>query len=183
MAEPRHLRRLDRIWIPGAVYFITACTQERNPVLASPKAASILRQEWQAAKDCYGWLVGRYVVMPDHVHFFCAEQAGGANRTLSRFMDKWKEWTAKGIVAAAAISPPVWQRGFFDHVMRSEESYAEKWTYVRENPVRAGVASSWEAWPWQGFVDFDFPGQTETPQDPRAQRAQLQQNHLATEKP
>jgi len=40
--------------------------------------------------------------------------------------------------------PPVWQRGFFDHLLRSDESYAEKWNYVRENPVRAGLAQSAE---------------------------------------
>ncbi|NCA83240.1 MAG: transposase [Opitutae bacterium] len=158
MAEQKHLRRLGRIWIPSAVYFITVCTHGRKPVLASPIAAGILLREWQAAKDRHGWLVGRYVVMPDHVHFFCAEQAKGEKRTLSQFMNKWKEWTAKGLITPATISAPVWQRGFVDHLMRSDESYGEKWSYVRENPVRAGLASSWEAWPWQGFVDFNFPG-------------------------
>jgi hypothetical protein len=32
---------------------------------------------------------------------------------------------------------PIWQREFFDHLLRSEESYDQKWNYVRENPVRA----------------------------------------------
>ena len=78
-------------------------------------------------------------------------------RPLPQFMNKWKEWTAKGICAGLEITPPLWQRGYFDHVLRSEESYAEKWAYVRDNPVRAGLVDSWEAWPWQGFVDFDAP--------------------------
>ena len=166
MAEHKHLRRLGRIWIPGAVYFMTVCTHGRKQILASPIAAGILLREWQAAKTRHGWLVGRYVVMPDHVHFFCAEQAEGAKRTLSQFMNKWKEWTSKGLIAPTTISAPVWQRGFFDHLMRSDESYGEKWSYVRENPVRAGLASSWETWPWQGFVDFDFPGADRKPGQP-----------------
>ena len=157
MAEHRHLRRLDRIWIPRALYFLTVCTHGRHPILASPKAADILQREWAAAKKRHGWLIGRYVVMPDHVHFFCAEKADGSIRPLSQFMDKRKEWTAKGICAGLAVSAPVWQRGFFDHVLRTKESYSEKWAYVRENPVRAGLAASWEAWPWQGQVDFDSP--------------------------
>jgi len=37
---------------------------------------------------------------------------------------------------------PIWQRGFFDHILRSAESYSQKWKYVCENPVRAG---SWKA--------------------------------------
>jgi len=41
----------------------------------------------------------------------------------------------------------VWQRGFFDHLLRSEESYSEKWNYVRNNPVRAGLVASGDDWP------------------------------------
>jgi putative transposase len=45
---------------------------------------------------------------------------------------------------------PVWQRGFFDHLLRSEESYAQKWDYVRENPVRAQLVERVEDWPYAG---------------------------------
>jgi len=48
--------------------------------------------------------------------------------------------------------PPLWQRGFFDHLVRSSESYAEKWEYVRENPVRGGWAGRSEDWPYQGEI-------------------------------
>lgn len=47
---------------------------------------------------------------------------------------------------------PVWQRGFFDHVLRSDESYAQKWDYVRENPVRAGLVKRAEDWPYAGEI-------------------------------
>ena len=45
-----------------------------------------------------------------------------------------------------------WQRGFFDHVMRNAESYSEKWHYVGENPVRAGLVARAENWPYQGEI-------------------------------
>ena len=46
--------------------------------------------------------------------------------------------------------------GIFDHVLRNDESYGEKWKYVRENPVRAGLVSRADAWPYQGeFVFID----------------------------
>jgi hypothetical protein len=44
--------------------------------------------------------------------------------------------------------------GFFDHLIRSSESYAEKWEYVRENPVRAGLVTSADDWPWQGEIEY-----------------------------
>jgi putative transposase len=46
----------------------------------------------------------------------------------------------------------IWQRGFFDHVLRNDESYAEKWQYVVLNPVRKGFVSRHEDWPYAGEV-------------------------------
>ena len=47
---------------------------------------------------------------------------------------------------------PHWQKGFFDYLVRSERSYEEKWVYVRENPVRAGLVSRADDWPYQGEI-------------------------------
>lgn len=47
---------------------------------------------------------------------------------------------------------PLWQPGFFDHLLRNDESYAGKWEYVRENAVRHGLVSDSTAWPYQGEV-------------------------------
>ena len=63
-------------------------------------------------------------------------------------MDKWFKAGALG----ATINKPLWQPGFFDHVLRNDESYAQKWEYVRHNPVRAGLADSADEWPYQGTI-------------------------------
>ena len=47
---------------------------------------------------------------------------------------------------------PVWHRGYFDHVLRSSESYSEKWAYVLLNPVRKGLAGDPSEWPYAGEV-------------------------------
>ena len=91
--------------------------------------------------------------MPDHLHFFCAEGGEGAPCTLSQFVGLFKQWTSKRIARSSGSRPPVWQREFFDHVLRSSESYASKWAYVRDNPVRAGLAARWENWPYAGEID------------------------------
>jgi putative transposase len=46
----------------------------------------------------------------------------------------------------------LWQPGFFDHVLRNDESYAQKWEYIRDNPVRAGLVAEWHQWPYQGEI-------------------------------
>ena len=37
------------------------------------------------------------------------------------------------------LSEPIWQKSFIDHILRSDESYGNKWEYVRQNPERAGL--------------------------------------------
>jgi REP element-mobilizing transposase RayT len=69
MTEFKHLRRLDHAFSKQPVYFITTCVVRRRCLLATPTVHQILREEWQDLRKRHGWLVGRYVVMPDHVHF------------------------------------------------------------------------------------------------------------------
>ena len=53
---------------------------------------------------------------------------------------------------------PHWQKGFFDRVIRSGESYEQKWIYVRDNPVRAELVLSAEDWPYAGEIaELPFP--------------------------
>jgi putative transposase len=55
-------------------------------------------------------------------------------------------------MSVALELPKLWQPGFFDHILRSNESYGEKGNYVRENPVRAGLVKSGGDWPYQGEI-------------------------------
>ena len=152
----KHLRRLERVWIDFPIYYVTTCVDNRKAVLARNEAAQILAGEWRAAHRRHGWAVGRYVIMPDHVHFFCRGEIGA--KTLSEFVGNWKSWTSRRIHAlewprSTPSATTLWQREFFDHVLRSNESYSEKWNYVRNNPVRARLVSSADDWPYAGEIE------------------------------
>jgi REP-associated tyrosine transposase len=152
----KHLRRLERVWIDFPIYYITTCTRNRKAILAHDETARILLEEWQAAHNRHGWAVGRYVIMPDHVHFFCRAEIGA--KTLSDFVGNWKSWTSRAINAlskprSAPAATTLWQREFFDHILRSNESYTEKWNYVRENPVRANLVQSADNWLYAGQIE------------------------------
>jgi len=146
-----HLQRLSRIWVEHPIYFVTTCTNDREPRLACEVASSVLEHEWRDAQLRHGWAIGRFVVMPDHVHFFCAP--GHDSKPLSDFMKLWKEWTSKKINKALGLTNSLWQEEFFDHLLRSNESYSAKWDYVRNNPVRAGFVLNADDWPWQGEIE------------------------------
>ena len=152
----KHLRRLGRVWIDAPIYFVTTCTRNRREILACDDVANILISEWRAAHERHGWAVGRYVIMSDHVHFFCRAELDA--KTLSEFVGNWKSWTSRAIKALVLPrSPPaattLWQREFFDHVLHSAESYSEKWNYVRDNPVRAGLVSTADKWKYAGEIE------------------------------
>jgi REP element-mobilizing transposase RayT len=66
----KHLRRLQRVWIDWSIYFITSCTCKRRAILASKEVAAIPTDEWRDAHSRHGWAIRRYVIMPNHVHFF-----------------------------------------------------------------------------------------------------------------
>jgi putative transposase len=146
-----HLRRLERVWIEQPIYFITTCTSKRRPILASSEVADILADESRSARARHGWAIGRYVIMPDHVHFFCSAELGA--KPLPQFVQAWKQWTSKRIIRVLGFADGIWQQEFFDHVLRSSESYSEKWNYVKENPVRAGLVTTSDDWPWQGEIE------------------------------
>lgn len=101
------------------------------------------------AHDQQNVAVGRYVVMPDHVHMFVAVPQEGT--TLSRWVQSLRSVLRKELLRLG-FQKPHWQEGFFDHVLRSSESYSEKWEYVRMNPVRAGLCREAEHWPYQGEI-------------------------------
>jgi REP element-mobilizing transposase RayT len=145
---------LQLVWQRNPVYFITTCIAGRRTLLANARSHAILRGEWQGLKDRHGWAVGRYVVMPDHVHFFIAPNFNDV-KTLGAAVGRWKEWTAKRLVTETGADLPIWQPEFFDHVLRSPESRSEKWNYVRNNPVRQQLVSHADEWPYAGSIDFE----------------------------
>jgi putative transposase len=97
----------------------------------------------------HGAWVGAYILMPDHFHVFVA--IDDQKLSLSAWAKSLKNSISKTL-RQESIAPPHWQKTFFDHLLRSAESYAEKWHYVRENAVRAGLVSRWQDWPFRGEV-------------------------------
>jgi REP element-mobilizing transposase RayT len=145
---PRTPPRLDRVIPRNPVFFVTACTYRRRSLLANDPVATTFLKFAQRAYSDYNIAVGRYVIMPDHIHLFVC---GPNDFELGKWMGMLKQYLAKSVVRAPT-GDPVWQRRFFDHVLRSEESYGQKWNYVRENPVRAGLVTNADDWPYAGEI-------------------------------
>jgi REP-associated tyrosine transposase len=146
----RHLAHVPS-FRDNPIVFFTACTFQRRKILASLQCEHILRDVWQRSAEHDGWWVGSYVVMPDHVHFF-ARPAVDARPT-SEWVGMWKSVSARRIATTRSVRPPIWQPDYFDRYLRSSESYSDKWQYVEQNPVRAGLVGRVEDWPYRGTIN------------------------------
>jgi len=142
---PKIPPRLGLIFSHNPVFFITFCTHQRRKMLASDVMHKAFITFATKAYSDHNIAVGRYVIMPDHVHLFVR---GPDDFQLGPWVGMLKQALAKRI--ASTTMSAAWQRGFFDHVLRSDESYAQKWNYVRENPVRAGLVDNADDWPFSG---------------------------------
>src|SRR5215469_11780855 len=137
--KPAHGVRVDSN--RPTIVFVTVCTKSRRPWLASPENHVALLGVWAEAS---AWVVGRYVLMPDHLHLFAAP--GRLELSLENWIRYWKSrFTRTRLVALQE-----WQSGHWDTRLRSGESYESKWLYVRGNPVRAGLVDDADRWPYQG---------------------------------
>jgi putative transposase len=85
--------------------------------------------------------------MPDHVHLFCAP------REVDFSLDAWIRFWKGQFTRRSAREEWRWQSHHWDTRLRRSENYSEKWQYVRENPVRAGLVADAEQWPWQGEIN------------------------------
>jgi putative transposase len=142
-AHPHVHENLDE----PTIVFLTVCTAARQPILACQDVAELLLTCWS---DKPAWIVGRYVIMPDHVHLFCAP-AAFPGRPLIQWVRYWKSCAARAWPRPG--EQPVWQRDCWDTQLRRGDSYAAKWEYVLANPVRAGLARHAADWPYQGELN------------------------------
>jgi len=153
-------RRLDLIFqrVNAPVYFVTFNTHVRASLLATPEIHAAFIEYCRRASD-FRIGVGRYVLMPDHIHLFVCFGIG-CTTTLSTWI-KGPKRELDCILLSRGHGPvkrpgqklsSFWQPGFHDYLLRSDESYAAKWDYVFQNPVRAGLVSHAEDWPYTGEI-------------------------------
>lgn len=140
-------------WVPPeAVFFLTVNCQQRGvPQLTSGDLPTRLFGTISHYHGLKRWWPEMVLLMPDHLHAlvsFSWEPKQGINSVMS----DWKRYTARTFGIE-------WQRDFFEHRIRGDADHRDKWSYIRENPVRKGLVEVYDQWPhvwfpgrvgWQG---------------------------------
>ena len=135
-------------------YFITICTHEKQKTLCrivSGEEGSCLDHilsQWggtvkrvlEELPTTYGFRLDSYVIMPNHIHMILVKESGESDKTIGELIGAIKSLAAnrwyrlcdsKGTTAGK-----LWQRNYYDHILRGEEDYLEKRKYIEENPVK-----------------------------------------------
>ncbi|MDB6024862.1 MAG: hypothetical protein JWM68_1085 [Verrucomicrobiales bacterium] len=125
------------------IVFLTVNAKDRIPWMTQDAVQKTLEQVWRKAD---AWIVGYYLLMPDHLHLFCAPR--DLKFTIEQWTEFWKSEFSRQHVGVE------WrfQRGGFHHRIRDEQEFATKWRYVSENPIRKGLVKTPEEWPFSGTV-------------------------------
>jgi putative transposase len=121
----------------GGTFFITICCRPRG--FNQLCKANIAREIFETARRYHKsqqWYLKLLLLMPDHLHMLIGIPG---DAQLSKLIRDFKRMTAR-------ITKIEWQRNFFDHRLRQDESEDEKAAYIRENPVRAGLIGANQKW-------------------------------------
>ena len=126
-------------WEHSVIYFVTLCVKDRKPVLTSPEIFGAMNEFCDGSEN---WDTLAAVIMPNHLHALVSPKLSREER-VTHFSAGLKRFTRK-----RCDGDWEWPQGVFDRLLRRDEFVGSKWIYIRDNPVRAGLVTRWEEWPY-----------------------------------
>ena len=131
--------------------FVTLCCLDRRPVFVDCKRCVWLLEKFRAESASRSFAIHAYCIMPDHFHFLA--EGMDASSDLLMFVKGLKIKTGRQY--QAENSQALWQKKFFDHILRSHESPEAVAWYIWSNPVRRGLSAVVGEYPFAGsFTDL-----------------------------
>ena len=129
----------------NGAYFITICQYDRHrPVLKQPDVSKILEETWYALPQRFSSVVlDHFILMPDHVHFILWLQPDKESHPLlGNVVGAYKSITARAALQYLRTQGQLsgnhlWQRDYYEHVIRNEEDLNQTRDYILDNPLKA----------------------------------------------
>jgi putative transposase len=132
-----------------STYFITADCWEKKRLLQSERMANLLIDVLYHYRAQKKYLLHEFVVMPHHIHLLITP----TDSTLERTMQLIKGGFSFRAGKEFSMKAEIWQTSFHDRRVRDAEEYAQFRRYIHDNPVKAGLASTPEQWPYSSASD------------------------------
>lgn len=154
------MRTYKRFKIEGACYFFTVVTHERNKLFASAEAVAMLEAAIAEVQRRHPFDLEAQVVLPDHLHSLWQLPDGDADYSMrwrlikDRFTRAWVRLHGSTAPTASRIAKgeqAVWQRRYWEHMIRDERDFDEHLDYIHYNPVHHGIVAAPRNWPHSTF--------------------------------
>jgi putative transposase len=155
-----------RAWEKGGTYFFTVVTNQRKPFLCEPDCLATLRGALKKVKTHHPFSIDAIVILPDHLHCLWtlpekdADYATRWRLVKSEFTRKCPDHCKAALSASRRKKKEqgVWQRRYWEHVIRDSKDFTEHVQYIHYNPVKHGLAASPRSWPHSSFHTFVSKG-------------------------
>jgi len=131
------------------IYFVTIVVLGRRPLFYKDALATATVDCLLSLREKLRFNLYCYCLMPDHVHALFG--AGESGKSLGEICGAFKSLSTR--VYWRWHKGRLWQRQFFDHIVRNEKDFVETMEYIKQNPVRRGLVSSASEWPYTGSVN------------------------------
>ena len=151
--QRKHVPRLRGFdYTGGYRYFLTICTSGRRAVFVHHEAVDLVLAQFLRSATDNRVAVIAYCFMPDHLHLMV--EGSSADARLTEFVRMFKQRSA--FHWKRTFGGELWQRSYFDRVLRSEESTIVVARYVLANPLRAGMVVKVEDYPFLGSLTMSI---------------------------
>jgi putative transposase len=151
------MSNIRRYYIPDSIVFLTSVTRNRNELFLEKQNRILLFQTIDSVKTDIPFELVAYVILPDHFHFLI--QLSNENMNFSKILQYIKGRFTHNYKKDYVINDSVslWQRKFWDHIIRNERDLQNHLDYIHWNPVKHGFInepSEWEPSSFNNWVEM-----------------------------
>ncbi|MHB8070240.1 MAG: REP-associated tyrosine transposase [Desulfobaccales bacterium] len=131
---------------------ITMCIKDRVSIFVNPKIVEVFVGILNKNMERYSCGIPVYCFMPDHLHMIITGNNNEVDllKVISAYKQKTGFWFSINNMGAK------WQKDFYDHVIKKEESLIRNIKYILDNPVRKGIVTDWQEYPFKGAIGYDL---------------------------
>ncbi len=160
--------------IEGGTYFFTVVTYQREKILCTPGNVALLRQVFTQVKERHPFKIDAFVLLPDHLHCIWTLPQGDADfsmrwRLIKTYFSRrcklvgWVEErnpTTKLTTASRLRKKEqtIWQRRFWEHLIRDDEDFIQHVEYIHYNPTKHGLVKAPKDWAYSSFHRYVHDG-------------------------
>jgi len=151
-----------RVFVPGGTYFFTLVAFSRRKIFTQDNVVAMLRQAFQIVQVKHPFKIEAAVILPEHLHMiFSLPECDGDYPTRWRLIKTYftQHWEGANDIPATASRQlkgerAVWQRRYWEHLIRDGEDWKRHVEYIHYNPVKHGLVRAPVEWKYSSFHTF-----------------------------